>query len=116
MGDLKKLKKLTLSENNLITLPKSMELLYAIIKVLKNKIRYLPKELTKIKQNLNIDETSYAINCMDINNEILIFSSLNIPLSNISINTKEIWLYKKNDKETQIKLPLNCNLIYWTNQ
>jgi hypothetical protein len=62
----------------------------------------LPAEILKIKNIIKINETSYEINNLDNENEILIFSNLSYEIMNLPINTKEIWL--SNDiREVNIK-------------
>jgi hypothetical protein len=51
-------------------------------------------EILKIKENIIINEISYEIN--NLENEILIFSYLSYDITNLPINTKEIWLKKNN--------------------
>jgi hypothetical protein len=72
----------------------------------------MPTEILKIKNILLIDETSYDINNINMENEILIFSNLNIKLSNLPINTKEIWL-NKNIINYEIKTPFNCVINFF---
>jgi hypothetical protein len=78
----------------------------------KNKLINLPVSILKIKDKLIILETSYEINNLDIESEILIFYSLRISLENLPINLKEIWV-KKINNNINIKLPLNCELKYF---
>ena len=72
----------------------------------------MPNSILKIINLLTIDETSYSINniCVD-STEILIFSKLNVPLNNLPINLKQLWI-KTNIKSNNIKLPLNCELKF----
>ncbi len=72
----------------------------------------MPAEILKIKNVIVIDETSYDINNINMENEILIFSNLKIKLSNLPINTKEIWLNKK-IINYEIKTPLNCVINFF---
>ena len=69
-------------------------------------------EILKIKEILDIDETSYEINNLDMDCEILIFSCLKININNLPINLKEIWLNKE-IKNIHIKLPFNCEIKYF---
>jgi Leucine-rich repeat (LRR) protein len=75
-----------------------------------NKFKSLQDEILKIKEKVGIDNTSYDINNLDINCEILLFSLLNEHLLNLPSNLKEIWLKKK---DVNVKLPFNCNLCYY---
>ena len=69
----------------------------------------MPTEILNIKQNININETSYEINNLDAECKILIFSGLNINMSNLPINIKEIWLNYKIENP-YIKLPFGCEI------
>ena len=73
----------------------------------------MPNKILKIKKTLNIDNTSYNINNLSINNEILIFYDLKIKISNLPFNTKEIWLNKKNIPNYDIKLPFDSKIKYY---
>jgi Leucine-rich repeat (LRR) protein len=77
-----------------------------------NKLTSLPYEILQIKIIIKIDETSYDINNLDNDNEILIFSDLSSEIMNLPINTKEIWLKKKIEK-VNIKAPFGCILHYF---
>ena len=77
-----------------------------------NSLSGLPAEILKIKNIIKIDETSYDINNINMENEILIFSNLKIKLSNLPINTKEIWLNKK-IINYEIKTPFNCVINFF---
>jgi Leucine-rich repeat (LRR) protein len=78
-----------------------------------NSLRSLPAEILKIKNKIIINETSYDINNINMENEILIFSKLQIKLSNLPINTKEIWLNKKKIINYEIKTPFNCVINFF---
>ena len=56
-----------------------------------------------------VNETSYLIDNLDTDCEILIFNELKSKISNLPINIKEIWL-SKYIKTHDIKLPLNCEI------
>ena len=72
----------------------------------------MPAEILKIKNIILIDETSYDINNINMENEILIFSNLKIKLSNLPINTTEIWLNKK-IINYEIKTPFGCKINFF---
>jgi hypothetical protein len=61
---------------------------------------------------LQIDHTSYQINNLNVEAEILIFSELKNKLINLPISLKEIWI-KKENPDTEHKLPFNCELKYY---
>ena len=77
-----------------------------------NKLKILPFEILKIKEKIDVNETSYDINNLSIENEILLFSDLKIKLTNLPINTKEIWL-QRGIETKDIKLPFNCVIKYY---
>jgi hypothetical protein len=72
----------------------------------------LPTSILKIKEALAIDDTSYQINNLNMEAEILIFSHLNNKLINLPISLTEIWI-KKGNIHIEHKLPLNCQLKYY---
>jgi len=73
----------------------------------------LPVEILKIKykHKLCIDDSSYDINNLNIDNKFLVFTQLNIKLNNLPFNIKEIWL-KSDIKNYNIKLPFGCVIKY----
>ena len=77
-----------------------------------NQLQSLPAEILKIKNILKINDSSYDINNLNIDNEILILSNLIDKLNNFPINTKEIWL-KSHIKNYDIKLPFDCKIKYY---
>jgi Leucine-rich repeat (LRR) protein len=138
IGNLKKLKKLNLNGNQLSLLPSeignliNLQHLYLdnnqlsslpseignLIKLQElwlqnNQLSSLPIEILKIKNCIFINETSYDINNLDLQNEILIFSELNEEITNLPINIKEIWLNKKYNNIVNIKLPFECIIIFF---
>jgi hypothetical protein len=72
----------------------------------------LPTSILKIKQALFIDDTSYQINNLNMEAEILIFSELKNKLINLPTSLKEICI-KKGNPDMEHKLPLNCELKYY---
>jgi hypothetical protein len=76
-----------------------------------NKLSLLPVEILNIKNIIYIDETSYDINNLNLQNEILIFSNLTKEITNLPINTKEIRLNKE-IKNVNIKIHFGC-VIYF---
>jgi Leucine-rich repeat (LRR) protein len=114
IGKLVNLQNLYLYNNSLSSLPaeigKLVNLKYLSLK--NNQLSSLPDEILKIKNVISIDETSYDINNINMENEILIFSDLKIKLSNLPINTKEIWL-NKNIINYEIKTPFNCVINFF---
>jgi hypothetical protein len=72
----------------------------------------LPFEILKIKNSIIINEAGYEINNLNNENEILIFSYLSYDITNLPINTKQIWL-KKEIKKVNIKVPFGCILHYF---
>jgi Leucine-rich repeat (LRR) protein len=77
-----------------------------------NKLTSLPAEILLIKNIININETSYEINNLDNENEILIFSKLSYEITNLPINTKEIWLSYE-ITNLNIKIPFGCIIKFF---
>ena len=77
-----------------------------------NQLTSLPVELLHIKNNIMIDATSYDINNLDIDCKILLFTSLNSPLENLPSSLTNIWL-KKNICNVNIKLQFACEIVYF---
>ena len=105
---------LDLSNNQLSSLPAEIGKLVnlQILYLYNNQLMIMPAEILKIKNVISIDETSYDINNINMENEILIFSNLKIKLSNLPINTKEIWLNKQ-IINYEIKTPFNCVINFF---
>jgi hypothetical protein len=61
---------------------------------------------------LDIDHTSYQINNLNMESEILIFSHLRNKLENLPTSLREIWI-RKGNLHIGHKLPLNCELKYY---
>ena len=117
IGNLIDLQLLYLHNNQLNSLPATIGNLINLTELclLNNQLSSLPSEILNIKKNINIDETSYEINNLDIECTILIFHRLNNNIQNLPINIKEIWLnnYITNPN---IKLPFGCEIkIYCPN-
>jgi hypothetical protein len=72
----------------------------------------LPPEILKIKNKLEIDETSYQINNMDQDAEFIILSSLKTEITNLPISLVEIWL-KEGVDASLIKVPFGCEIKYF---
>ena len=112
IGTLVKLEYLYLNDNRLNDLPKEISSLkqLKLLDLLNNQLTKIPKEILKIKNKININETSYKLNDLDIEAEILLFTTLKVPLENLPVNIKEIWLHK-NIKIEKIKLPFNTKIF-----
>ena len=79
-----------------------------------NQLKCLPTEILKIKEKVIINSTSYDIDNLDMDCEILLFSNLDYPLLNLPTSLKELWLKKVNMiKDINIKLPFNCVIRYY---
>jgi Leucine-rich repeat (LRR) protein len=83
-----------------------------ILNLSNNKFVNLPTSILKLKQVLKIDHTSYQMNNLNMEAEILIFSSLKNKLENLPTSLREIWIQKGNP-HIEHKLPFNCELKYY---
>ena len=72
----------------------------------------MPAYILKIKEKVEINSTNYEIDNLDMDCEILLFSSLQTSLLNLPTNLKELWLKKWNIKK-DIKLPFGCKTFYY---
>ncbi len=102
--------------NNLTSLPaeignlKKLEVLY----LQDNNIKKLPIEILDIKESLIIDKTSYDIDNMHDDAEILILTSLDKEINNLPISLKEIWLKEGFVGDTDlIKVPFGCEIKFF---
>ena len=77
-----------------------------------NQLQSLPIEILKIKNTLQINDTSYDINNLNIDNEIIIFTDIHKKITNLPFYTTEIWL-KSDIKNDLIKLPFGCVIKYF---
>lgn len=116
IGNLNNLQTLRLWNNHLTSLPseignlKKLEVLY----LQDNNIKKLPKKILNIKESLIIDKTSYDIDNMDLEAEILILTSLNTEINNLPITLKEIWLKEGFVGDTDlIKVPFGCEIKFF---
>ena len=112
--NLRNLKELYLSKNQLSSFPTEIGNLINLKELYlnKNKLESLPAEIFKIKNILVINDTSYDINNLNIDNEIIIFTNISAKINNLPINTKEIWL-NSHIKKDLIKLPFGCVIKYF---
>ena len=112
IGRLINLQQLYLYNNQLSSLPAEIGNLINLqyLSLYNNQLSSLPVEILAIKKKVIIDESSYDINNLDIECNFLIFSKLNIKITNLPINLDEIWL-NKDIIEYNIKLPFNCKII-----
>ena len=113
------LKVLDLRHNELTTLPTEISKLIDLEKLFLegNNLRFLPKEILNIKNALiDIEDTTYNIDNLDYDCEILVFTYINCDLTNLPIGLKQIYL-KKNLKEEinkiKIKLSFDCEIIFF---
>jgi hypothetical protein len=60
---------------------------------------------------LDINESSYEINNLDLDCSILIFASIQNPITNLPYGLKELYL-KKDIDICMIKIPFGCEIIY----
>jgi hypothetical protein len=83
-----------------------------------NKLTSLPVEILNIKaimldnlyhQAIMLDDTSYNINNISNDTEMLIFLNLNKNLENLPLTLKTLYLHKRIDlTKYTIKLPFSC--------
>ena len=93
-------------------LNKEYDINLQILDLSNNQLLSLQTKILNIKNILLIDVSSYNINNLNIDNEILIFSNLKDKINNLPFNIKEIWL-KSDIKNYDIKLPINCKIKYY---
>jgi hypothetical protein len=104
IGKLCNLQKLDLTHNKLRSLPRVFALkgcsdcLYSI------------KDFTKLSE-LYIDESSYQIDNLDCECEILVLGSITNKITNLPFNLKELYL-KKDIDISMIKIPFGCEIKY----
>lgn len=119
IGNLINLKVLDLRHNEFITLPPEMGKLIKLHKLFLegNNLRFLPKQILNIKNSLiDIEDTTYDIDNLDVNCEILVFRFLNCDLTNLPIGLKQIYFKKDLEEKINnfnIKLPFGCEIIYF---
>jgi len=133
---LKNLRLLDLSNNNLTSIPKEIIKLQnlRILDLQNNRLKSLPFRLNtknfftkskdydyleKIVYSMLLDKTSYEINNLEMDTEILIFTNLKKDLDNLPCMLKELWLnieLKKDieDEKIKIKLPFRCIIHYFS--
>ena len=112
IGNLINLLQLHLSNNQLRSLPAGIGKLVNLneLNIFNNELSSLPFEIISIKNIINIDESAYEINNLDIECTFLIFNDLNIKLNNLPTNLNKIWL-TENIIDYDIKLPFGCEII-----
>ena len=105
---------LNINNNILTKIPTDLHKLnnLVLIECEYNQVRIINKKLLSIKNFLNINETTYEINNLSEKIEIIIFKNLNISLSNLPPNIKEIWITEFNTKNI-IKLPFETKIFLY---
>ena len=107
-------KELELHENQLTNLPAEISNLTNLqtLDLNNNSLTNLPTEILNIKNSLIINETSYEINNIDNETEIIVLTNLKEKINNLPISLKEIWLRIDID-ESLIKIPFGCDIKYF---
>ena len=106
------LRYLHLHDNQINNLPPEIGNLVNLRKILlrRNKIKNILDDILKIKEKVIIDETGYDIDNLDLECEFLILYELGVPLTNLPINLKEIWIYSPLIDIDQLKIPFGCKV------
>jgi hypothetical protein len=114
IGNLSNLQILSLNNNKLESVPDSIGNLINLkqLCLFDNKLESLPTSILKIKRALAIGYSSYQINNLNMEAEILIFSRLKDKLINLPSSLREIWI-KNGNPDIEHKLPFNCELKYY---
>ena len=106
-------KQLCLAYNQLTTLPAEIGNLNNLhhLSLINNQLTTLPAEILKIKIILKINETSYDINKMKSETDFLIFTDLQVGITNLPILLKEVWL-KQGIDEKLVNRPFGCKINF----
>jgi Leucine-rich repeat (LRR) protein len=114
IGELINLRLLDLADNQLKTLPESIGNLTNLKNLClgNNQLSSLPKSILNIKKSVGTNVSSYEINNLLADTEILIFYELKEELTNLPINLKELWV-KVGNVELNHKLPFGCVIKYF---
>jgi Leucine-rich repeat (LRR) protein len=109
---LSKLRILRLDYNKIENIPPEITNLINLhmLPLYSNKIKTLPREILKIKDKIKMEYCSYDMDNLDSDCEFIILYKLKVPLTNLPINLKEIWLYEPKIEINQHKIPFGCKL------
>ncbi len=110
------MKTLDLFNNKLRSLPSEIGNLINLerLDLTNNQLSSLPNEIEKIhKEIIEIDESSYEINNLKDDCEILIFSSLNINITNLPMSITKIFLKEGVCESLIKKIPFGCEIYYF---
>jgi Leucine-rich repeat (LRR) protein len=114
IGELVNLKILSLYNNQLTSLPESIGKLtnLNILYLENNQLTSLPESIGKLinVQYLSLNESSYEINNLDMECEILILRCIKNKITNLPYNLKKIYL-KSDIDINMLKIPFGCEII-----
>jgi internalin A len=111
-----KLIKLFLNNNLLTTLPESIGKLVNLqyLYLDGNQLTTLPKSILNVKKSLYITKSAYEINNLSPDTKFLIFSWLDMELTNLPTGLKEIWIWNQHKNPSlDHKLPFGCEIKYF---
>ena len=112
IGNLVNLEILSAGNNKLEKLPENIGDLLQLKKFYlnNNSLRFIPNAIKNIIKSLYIYGSSYQLNNLDSDCEIIIIHDLEDALENLPIGIKELWLNTPQIPSDYIKLPFGCEI------